>query len=72
MTTDNNDTTDRDAAARRAVELTPQAINEIYEEASRLRAEALHDGTVRAFRIAKRAIVAVYRALFTSEARRHA
>jgi hypothetical protein len=53
-------------------DLTPEMINEIYQKASQMRSEAMHDGLVRAYRAIRRATTAIYRVLFTSEAHRHA
>ncbi|MDA0786690.1 MAG: hypothetical protein O3B37_10420 [Proteobacteria bacterium] len=55
-----------------SVDLSPKMITEIYQEAQRHRAEAVHDGFVRMCGAVRRATVAICRVLFTSEARRHA
>ncbi len=57
---------------RISADITPDMINEIYQEANRLRAEAMHNGVVAACRALRRAITAIGRTVFTSEARRHA
>jgi len=55
-----------------SAEITPDMINEIYQEANRLRAEAVHNGAVAACRALRRTVTAIGRTVFTSEARRHA
>lgn len=55
-----------------AVELTPEMINQIYQEAALMRSEAVHTGLLRACRAMRSATAALWRLLFTSEARRHA
>lgn len=72
MTTENSKNTGLSNAWETSAEITPEMINEIYREATRLRAEATHKGIVAACRALRRAVTAIGHVVFTSEARRHA
>lgn len=75
MNTRNETNASSEAISHGPAEITPETIAEIYAEAHRLRAEAVHDAVVAAWRALHRAIAALGHRLarpFSGETHGHA